>query len=185
MLLNCGVGEDSWESLGLQGDPTKEISPWCSLEGLMLKLKFQYFGLVIWRADSFVKTLMLGKIAGWRKSGWQRLRLLDGITSSLNMSLGELWELVKDRKAWRAEVHGVTKSLTKLSDWSELNWTAVWLLIRNLISLGFRSTILKSFDLCFQHLLIKLPCSFLHASLILSGLCFRQCKLLLRENLCC
>jgi len=99
----------------------KEISPEYSLEGLTLKLKLQYFGHLMRRTDSLEKTLMLGKIEGGRRRGWQRIRWLDGITGSMDMSLGELLEMVKDRKAWRAEVHEVTKSQTWLSDWTELN----------------------------------------------------------------
>ena len=124
MLLNYGVGEDSWESLGLARRSNqsilKAISPGCSLEGMMLKLKLQYFGHLMWRVDSLEKTLMLGGIGGRRKRGWQRMRCLDGITDLMDESLSELRELVMDREAWRAEIHRLAKSRTWLSDWTEL-----------------------------------------------------------------
>ena len=133
MLLNCGVGENSlrvpWTSRRSNQSILKEISPEFSLEGLMLKLKPQYFGHLMQRTDWLEKTLILGKIEGGRRRGQQRMRRLDGIMDLMDMSLSKLWDLVMEREAWHAEVHGVTKIRNWQSSWTELIHSRKTLLI--------------------------------------------------------
>ena len=145
----------------------REINPGCSLGGLMLKLKPQYSGHLMWKADSFEKTLMLGKIEGRRRRGWRRIRWLDGITNSMNMSLGKLRELVMDRGVWCVVVHGVAKCWLWLSDWTELNWVVSFAIIFSnsegcLFTLLIVSFLCKSFE--FNQVPLIYFCFYFHYS---------------------
>ena len=157
MLLNYGVEEDAWESLSARRSNQsirKEINLWIFIEGLMLKLKLQYFGHLRQRADSLEKTLMLGKIEVRRRKGWQRMKWLNGITDPMDMSLSRLWETVKAKEAWHAAIRGVTKSQTRLSDWTELNVLRLFQCCEEWV--------VKSFPTCIRNLRFFKPMHFKH-----------------------
>ena len=172
MLLNCGVREDSWESLGLQGDPTSPFwRRWALgffLEEMMLELKIQYFGHLMRRVDSLEKTLMLVGIADRRRRRQQRMRWLDGISVSMDVSLREFLVLVMNREAWRAAIHGVSKSRTLLKDWTGLNWTEHYIYSHTLLKLMSIESVMSSNHVILCHSLLLLPSVFPHISVFSS-----------------
>ena len=141
----------SWTTRRSNQSILKEICLWCSLEGLMLELKLQYFGHLMRRVDSLEKTLMLAGIGGRRRRGWQRMRWLDGFTDSMGMSLSKLWEFVMDREAWHAAIQRIAKSQTRLSDWTELNWTELCLSLHS-FSFCCKADLVVPNSLRFAHL---------------------------------